>query len=246
VRRGDVLAESQSIVLNSAYLFRADTPAERPTDLAFRYDKNHLVPFGEYVPLKEWLGFLGQVVPFPKGFTPGPRPNLMEAGGRRFGILICFEDAFPRLVRRYVNRPEGRGAEFLVNISNDGWFRGSHELDQHWSLCVFRAIEFRIGIVRSVNSGISGIIHPTGRVQARVTDARGRFKLVEGTAVGRVHLREGLTVYARIGDVFALVCLLFGALALAAGIAVPIAARLRRRSGHRAHHDSAPKNTGKE
>ena len=225
VRTGDKLAEYQSVVYNSAYLFRPDRPFTRPD----RYDKTHLVPFGEYVPLQELLWFLKDAVPFARGFTPGSRLNLIDLDGTRFGTLICFESVFPDIARGYVMPPDGQGADFLINISNDGWFCGSHELDQHLALCAFRAIEFRIGIVRSVNSGISAIIDTAGRIQNIVRDSRGRSKLVEGAAFGRVPLRQGLTFYARHGDIFAEACFALAATAFLFALSSAIVRRLRRR-----------------
>jgi len=224
VRRGDKLATYESLVHNSAYLFRPNAPLT-PAD---RYDKVHLVPFGEYVPLRTMLFFLRQVVPYSKGFTPGDAPRPIALGQWRFGVLICFESAFPELSRGYVAPREGPGADFLINISNDGWFRGSHELDQHLAICGFRAIENRIGVVRSVNSGISAIIDPAGRVREIVRDAAGRTRLVAGTAIGRVPVRRGLTFYARRGDAFARACLALTALLLGASLAVAIARRTQR------------------
>jgi apolipoprotein N-acyltransferase len=229
VRKGQKLSES--IYHNSAYLLRPGEPLSR----AERYDKNHLVPFGEFIPLKNVLTFLLHVVPFAKGFTPSGRQNLLavrdEQGKElRFGVLICFEDVFPYLARGYVVRPDGEGADFLVNISNDGWFKGSHELDQHLAMCAFRAIEFRIGIVRSVNTGVSAIIDPTGRIQRVVCDEAGRRKLVEGVAIGRVRLREGITFYARHGDLFAKACLVLSAAVVLVPIVLALAGRFRRRA----------------
>ena len=224
VAAGDVLADYESIVHNSAYLVRPG-PGFVPAD---RYDKNHLVPFGEYMPLEDLLFFLRQVVPYGKGFTGGRRLNLMEVGGSRFATLICFEDVFPYLVRRCVVR-EGGGADFLINISNDGWFRDSHELDQHLAMCRLRAVEFRTGIVRCCNTGISAIIDPDGSLQTTVRDARGRRKNVEGVAVGRVRLRDEVTVYARHGDVLAKVCFGFAVLTLLDLLVAAVLARLRRR-----------------
>jgi len=225
VRKGDALADYESVVHNSAYLVRPDAPISR----ADRYDKNHLVPFGEYVPVRALLWLLQRAVPFAKGFTPGGRHNLIQLGDTRFGVLICFESVFPDISRAYVAPPEGPGADFLINISNDGWFKGGHELDQHLAICAFRAVEFRTGIIRSVNSGISAIINPAGRIQTIVRDASGRAKLAEGVAIGRVPLRQGLTFYARHGDTLAVPCFLFAGLALLAAILLPVAARLRRR-----------------
>jgi len=224
VRQGDTLVEYESVVHNSAYLVR-------PTGgmgLADRYDKTHLVPFGEYVPLKDLLWFLLPVVPYAKGFTPGDRLNLMELGDLRFGTLICFEDVFPRLVRRFVVRPNGRGADFLINISNDGWFQGSHELDQHLAMCRLRAVEFRTGIVRCCNTGISAIIGPDGSLHAMVRDDQGNYKNVGGVSTGRVRLRTETTFYARHGDILGVTCLGFALLPLLIGLLARIRSRLRR------------------
>jgi len=230
VLQGDTLAEYVSVVHNSAYLFRPDAPLGE----ADRYDKTHLVPFGEYVPLGGLLAFFRQFVPYGKGFSPGPELRLLQAGGLRFGVLICFESVFPEISRGYVVRPDGPGADFLINISNDGWFRGSHELDQHLAICGFRAVENRIGIVRSVNSGISGIIDPAGRVRLILRDDLGRAKLAAGVAVGRVPLRQGTTFYARHGDLFAGGCFFLSAAAVLAALAVALLARLRRPPKRRA------------
>ena len=224
VRKGDPLAEYESLVFNSAYLIRPDAPLVH----ADRYDKTHLVPFGEYMPLHGLLWFLRQVVPYGKGFSAGDQLHLLRLNGVHFGVLICFESAFPNISRRYVVRPDGPGADFLINISNDGWFQGSHELDQHLAICSFRAIELRTGIVRSVNSGISAIIEPTGRVREVVRDSAGRTKLVAGVAVGRVPLRAETTFYARHGDLFASLCLILAGVVAVAAVGRPFAARFRR------------------
>ena len=201
VEVGDALAETISLVHNSAYLVRPDAGFV-PTN---RYDKNHLVPFGEYVPVSWMKWIVRQVVPFHKGFSPGKQMNLMELGPHRFGTLICFEDAFPYLLRKLTVR-DGGGADFIINISNDGWFQGSHELDQHLGLSRMRAIEFRTGIVRCCNTGISVILDPDGSIATLIADRTGRFKNVAGVAVGRVRLRDEVTFYARHGDLLGKVC----------------------------------------
>jgi len=232
VRQGDRVAEGDPVVTydsvphNSAYLFR---PGGQGGPME-RYDKIHLVPFGEYVPLDEYLAFLLVAVPYRKGFQPGRRAVLMEVAGSRFGVLICFEDVFPRLVRRFVVRQDGGGADFLINISNDGWFKGSHELDQHLAMCRLRAVEFRTGIVRCCNTGISAIIDPDGSIQTIVRDERGRRKNVHGAAIGRVRLRAELTFYARHGDLLGQGCLAITAVAFLAAVLPPLLARLRRRA----------------
>ena len=199
--------------------------------LAGRYDKRHLVPFGEYVPLggrfpgaRHLFEIIGTV------FSPGdPGAPLPVADGLPLGLSICYEDAFPELVRGYLLRRKGRGADFLVNISNDGWFKGSHELDQHLAICRLRAIEFRTGIVRCCNTGISAIINPDGSLHTMVQDRAGRCKNVEGVAIGRVSLRSEVTFYARHGDVLGKVCLGVVVLILLDALVAWLRARFRRR-----------------
>jgi apolipoprotein N-acyltransferase len=223
VSENEELVKYTSIVFNSAYLFRPD---ERPVPVE-RYDKIHLVPFGEYVPLPEVFWFVRQAVPYAKGFSSADRATIFEVNGHRFGVLICFEDAFPRVVRRFVMREDG--ADFLINISNDGWFKDSHELEQHLGICSLRAVEFRTGIVRCTNTGISGILGPDGRAQTLVRGEDGDLKEVRGVTAGRVRLRTGNSVYARHGDVFAGVCLAFATVAFIAGLGLPLGGWVRRR-----------------
>jgi len=104
VRRGQRIAEFESVVRNSAFLVFP----RRGFRQGLRYDKNHLVPFGEYVPLKDYLGFLGKVVPFPKGFSPGTELKAMKINGWRLGVLICYEDAFPEQRRLVQGQPPTR------------------------------------------------------------------------------------------------------------------------------------------
>ena len=181
--------------LNSAYL--VDGEAGRIE----RYDKLHLVPFGEYIPLRKLLFFAGPIIPYEEGFRPGSEMKIFEHGGRRFAALICFEDTFPGLCRAFVNA----GAEFLVNISNDGWFGGSWELDQHLAACVFRAVENGVGIVRATNTGISCLIEPNGEVTQLVRQG-GSVKEVRGVSISRPALAGRPTFYRRHGDLFAVAC----------------------------------------
>jgi apolipoprotein N-acyltransferase len=223
---GEPLIQYDTVVFNSAYLFRPDGP----TDPIERYDKMHLVPFGEYVPLKKWLWFVLPAVPYAKGFDASDRAELFRINGFTCGVLICFEDAFARVVRRFIVRDDGPGADFLINISNDGWFRDSSELDQHLAICALRAVEFRTGIVRCTNTGISGILGPDGRLQAVVQDEHGRRKAVRGVALGRVRLRTETTFYARHGDLLGVACYTVLLAALLAWLFGAFAHRLRRAS----------------
>jgi apolipoprotein N-acyltransferase len=198
-----------------------------------RYDKMHRVPFGEYVPLGNWLPFLASLTPY-DGFSwvvqPGEEftrfPLLGRGGAWTFGVLICYEDTDPVLARPY----GGAGQEpvdFILNTSNDGWFNGTSEHDQHLAICRFRAVECRRCVARSVNMGISAVIDSNGRVLAprlvreeptRIWEVpQGakdlsvsrwhEFKQVSGVLVATVPLDDRASFYARHGDWFAGICL---------------------------------------
>jgi apolipoprotein N-acyltransferase len=140
-----------------------------------RYDKIHRVPFGEYVPLRDWLPFMEVFSPYDFDYSIRTGEHLTrlplevrrgpQAATLHFGVLICYEDSDPVLARQY-GRPteDGPAADFLINISNDGWFNGTAEHEQHLAVCRFRAIEARRSIARAVNMGISAIIDGNGRV----------------------------------------------------------------------------------
>ena len=168
------------------------------------YDKVHLVPFGEYVPLKSVLPFITQMVGFKNGFTPGNGTRPLPFARGNLGILICYEAIFPGIARDEVRQ----GAEILVNMSNDAWFGKTLAPYQHLAAAVFRAVENRRWLVRATNSGISAFVDPWGRVVER----GGLFK--REVLVHKVYPRKGLTVAARWGDWFAWLCLfLTGAMA---------------------------------
>ncbi len=137
---------------------------ERSGQVLERYDKIHRVPFGEYVPFRDWLPFLARLVPYDFDYSirPGKRLTRFPVNGSNFGVLICYEDTDPSMAIRYVK--SNPTADFLVNISNDGWFMGTSEHEEHLAICRFRAIETRRPIIRSVNMGISAIIDANGRV----------------------------------------------------------------------------------
>ncbi|WP_373499723.1 apolipoprotein N-acyltransferase [Desulfococcus sp.] len=186
---------------NSAYLV---APDGRP---AGRYDKVHLVPFGEYVPLQEWLPFIRKLVvqvgdfkTGEKGKTlgmAGPRHGGAGAGtGARLGVLICYEIIFPDLSRAAA----ANGAGLLVNVTNDAWYGRSSAPYQHFSMAVFRAVENKRALIRSANTGISGFIDPVGRVE-------GSTPLFVDAAVTRaVPVLTRKTPYTRAGDWFAAAC----------------------------------------
>lgn len=136
-----------------------------------QYDKLRLVPFGEFVPLENHFPFLRGIIGVPIGdFTAGKEYTVfklktqnskLEAG---FGVLICFEDIFPELSKRFVKK----GAQFLVNITNDAWFMKSSAPYQHVQASVFRAVENRVPVVRAANTGLSCFIDQTGRIYDKV------------------------------------------------------------------------------
>lgn len=159
-------ADGKDYHYNSAILLNADGEVEPQ-----RFDKIHRVPFGEYIPLKDWLPFLAALSPYEGDFgvKPGEKMTRFEIRKHRFGVLICYEDTDPFLARRYVeDNADGPPVDFLVNISNDGWFDGSAEHEEHLAVSRFRAIECRRSMVRAVNMGVSAIIDPNGRVMKPV------------------------------------------------------------------------------
>ncbi len=148
---------------NSALLVNGFGQAET------RYDKMHRVPFGEYVPLRHWLPFMNWFAPvdFDYSLDTGEHFTRFVLDKYRFGVLICYEDTDPFLARHYArSEDDGQPVDFLVNISNDGWFNGSSEHEEHLAVSRFRAIECRRALVRSVNMGISAVIDGNGRVLA--------------------------------------------------------------------------------
>jgi apolipoprotein N-acyltransferase len=176
-----------------------------------RYDKIHLVPFGEYVPAGETLPFMKMFTPYDGDYSckPGEMwtrfPLSVGDHTYHFACLICYEDSDASLARQYV-RPGEPGVDFFVNISNDGWFRGTEEHEQHLAISRFRAVETRRSVVRAVNMGISAIIDPNGRIVALPGPTWAESKKVQGVVRGAVPLGTGTTLYARFGDWLPLMC----------------------------------------
>ena len=122
------------------------------------YFKRHLVPFGEYVPLKKLFFWIEKIYPI-ANYAPGKKCGVFEFNGVKFGVLICFEIMFPNLVKDAVKN----GAEFIVNQSDEGWFPNSAEIYLTHQIAVFRAIEARRTIVRVTNTGLTSVIDFTGK-----------------------------------------------------------------------------------
>jgi apolipoprotein N-acyltransferase len=180
----------------------------------FGYYKSHLVPYGEYVPMKKYLPFLAPLVEAAGDFTAGTITEPLPAGPVQAGALICFESIFPDLGRNWVEA----GANLLVNLTNDAWYGKSSAPHQSWAMTVYRSVETRRSLVRSANTGISGFIDPLGRVQSQ----SGLF--VEWAAALDVELLTTRTFFVRAGYLFAPIC---GA---AAGVIIVIAL-VRRKNG---------------
>ncbi|MDD5557456.1 MAG: apolipoprotein N-acyltransferase [bacterium] len=167
-----------------------------------RYDKIHLVLFGEIIPCKRLLPFLMRFVPFEEDFTPGDSFTVFPFGKGDFSALICFEDIMPDLARGFVRR----GARFLVNVTNDAWFGRTSQPYQHVAHAVFRSVENCVSMVRATNTGVSCFIDPHGRITRVLTDGAGRALFVAGTATAEVPLTRVSTFYTRHGNVFAAAC----------------------------------------
>ena len=175
-----------------------------------RYDKIHLVLFGEIIPCERFFPFLKNLVPFEEDFTPGREYTIFPFAQGNFGALICFEDIFPDLSRNFVLR----GARFLVNITNDAWFGATSQPYQHAALAVFRCVENSVSMVRATNTGLSCFIDPHGRIVSVLRNRYGQELYVEGTAVYDIELVNSRTFFTRRGNVFAVACLIISAVAL--------------------------------
>ena len=194
-------AGNQLRLLNSAFLVSGEGV------VSDRYDKIHLVPFGEYVPLKNVFTFVDKLVVGIGDFLPGNRPDVMAGPGGQFGVVICFEVIFPDLVRRFVER----GADYMVTITNDAWFGRSSAPYQHFSMVVFRAVENRVSFARAANTGISGFIDASGRI-LRMSDI-----FVEEALTGEIRIGGPRAFYTDYGDLFAYGCVIlavFGTIAV--------------------------------
>jgi apolipoprotein N-acyltransferase len=179
------------------------------------YRKMHLVPFGEYVPLKDLFFFVGPIVEAVSAFSPGTDPVLLPIGDHLASTAICYEVIFPSLIRRFVND----GSELLTTITNDAWYGWSSAAYQHWEQAAMRSIEGGRYLARAANTGISGFVDPYGRVLVKA----GLFE--SAMLVHDLRFITERTVYSRIGDLVAWLSL---ALTLAALLATwtPVKRRL--------------------
>ena len=192
IRTENAAGKREVFYYNSAYFIDATgTPKGR-------YDKIHLVPFGEFVPFRKILFFVEKMVMAIGDFQRGDAYDVFEVKGQPFGVNICYEIIFPDLVRQ----PVKNGARFLVNITNDAWFGRSAASYQHIAIAALRAVENRVPIVRAANTGITGIITADGTIH-QPTEL-----FTSAVVTGDIHPRSGgPTFYTSLGDVFSWFCL---------------------------------------
>jgi apolipoprotein N-acyltransferase len=196
---------------NSAMLFAPDGPE------IGRYDKIHLVPYGEYIPFKNLVGFAHKLTGKVSDFTRGTRRMVFRVPDqkgtlRRYGIFICYEAVFADEVRQFARN----GAEVLVNISDDGWYGDTSAPWQHLNMARMRAIENRRWLLRDTNNGVTAAIDPYGRVRQSIP------RHAVDALPAQFGFRDDVTFYTEHGDVFAWFCAL-----LAAGIVGWSATRIR-------------------
>jgi apolipoprotein N-acyltransferase len=206
---------------NTAALFHSDSEPQY-------YYKMHLVPFGEYIPWTETVPVIAELAPFP----PDQRPNLKHGGSARLLVLknrwrmaplICFEDSVPHVVRRFFRDSWLKASavddapipsshvDILLNLSNDGWFRGSEEHVVHLASSVFRCVENRRSMLRAVNTGISGMIDSNGSILAEAAPA------TEQVIIRQVPVDHRVSLYSLLGDLTGLTCFGFVAAGVVSG-----------------------------
>jgi apolipoprotein N-acyltransferase len=162
------------------------------------YHKIYLLPFAEYLPYRESGLWPKRLAAQAGDFLPGQEYTIFELEGIKFGVTICWENIFPDLVRQFV----ARGAEFMVNVTNEAWFGDSSASSQFLMMNVFRAVENRVAVARATNTGISCVIDPQGRITGLVTEG-GKCLFVEGFVTKTLPRAQPSSFYTRYGEIFA-------------------------------------------
>jgi len=174
----------------------------KEAEMIERYDKVHLVPFGEFIPFRSIFPFLEQIVPI-GDFTAGNDFTIFPFSPKTpFSVLICFEDTVARLSRQFVLN----GAQLLINITNDAWFEDTKAPFMHLQSSVFRTVENRRYLVRSTNTGVSCFIDNLGRILNCVKDHNGKKTYTSGYIIEKISLNSKMTFYTKFGDVFTFAC----------------------------------------
>ncbi len=187
-----------------AQIFNSAVLVTPEGEMASRYDKIHLVPFGEYVPYKSLFTFAEALTREVSDFARGSERTVFAVGQHKAGSFICYVSICPDDVRQFAEH----GAELFVNISNDGWFGNSGAPGQHLNMARMRAIENGRWLLRATNTGITASVDPYGRVVARA----GRN--VRMAFIAPYGFRQGATFYTRHGDWFAYICAIISIVAL--------------------------------
>lgn len=187
-----------ALLTNSAVLLDKDGK------ISYIYDKIHLVPFGEYVPLRGILFFVDRLVAGIGDYESGDKMIKANTGFGSFGTFICYEIIFPGLVRKFYSRD----GDFIVTITNDAWFGRTAGPSQHFSMAVFRAVENRKPVVRAANTGISGFIDSNGRILSATPVFERRAETMD------IITDRSRSFYSRYGDLFSYLCIVVSLLLL--------------------------------
>lgn len=177
---------------NTAFLFSPEGK------IMGEYDKIHLLPFGEYLPYKDYVPWPARIASKAGNFTPGNEYTVFNMKKIRFSTVICWEILYPELFRRFVRN----GAEFMLNITNVARLGDTAAPYQFMAMSVFRAVENRVSVVRAANTGISCFINPYGNIMGKVHDSNGKETFVEGYLTMNIPLSHARTFYTMYGDIF--------------------------------------------
>jgi apolipoprotein N-acyltransferase len=183
-------SDHQWLDYNSAMVFAPDGHR------VGRYDKIHLVPFGEYIPFQQYLTFAHKLTGKVSSFSRGTQRSTFRLNGHRYGVFICYEAVFADEVRHFAQL----GAEVLVNISDDGWYGDTSAPWQHLNMARMRAIENRRWLLRATNNGVTAAIDPYGRVRQSIS------RHAVDALPAQYGFRDDVTFYTQHGDVFAWMC----------------------------------------
>jgi len=191
-------ADGNQELLNSALV------VDPQGNVVGRYDKIHLVPFGEYVPLKNLLFFADKLTREVGCFGRGTERKVFDLNGTKVGIVICYESVFPGEVREFA----ANGAQVFVNISDDGWYGETSAPYQHLQMTRMRAIENHKWILLTTNNGVTASIDPFGRVVKKMD------RNIRGVLIAPLNPETENTLYSQYGDIFAWICVVISLLAV--------------------------------
>ncbi|NWF52351.1 MAG: apolipoprotein N-acyltransferase [Nitrospirae bacterium] len=187
------------------YLSNSALLIDRNGIVSYTYDKIHLVPFGEYIPLRKLLFFIDKLVFGIGDYIQGNQHLKAKINSKEFATLICYEMIFPGLVRKFFIK----GGDFMVNITNDAWFGRTSGPYQHFTMSVFRSVENRKPLLRAANTGISGFVDSNGRILSKT----GLFEYAVITM--DLMTDQKITFYSKYGDIFSYICIVISIIFLA-------------------------------